>query len=136
MKATIFFLLFGMKFFTSGNQPQKVLIEKISIGKFYYLIYKEKKILHDESINAEYFVVYKPNSKNSLCSSFMSQQRNDTIFSNGFYYHNNKYLIFKEVYFSSKIESIDSMIKIFYPNKDGDLLLKEVKKFKDGVILK
>lgn len=126
-----FILLFLICSFTVNTK--RTLIEKFKSGNFSYNIYKEEKFLHEDNLNAEYFVVYRSNKKNAICGSFMSAKRNDTIFTKGSYSHTNNKLIFKEYYYHHQnTRVLDSMTKSFSPAKDGNLFLQEVIEFKNG----
>lgn len=128
-------LLFVIYSFTTNQK--KELIENFSLNNFSYNIYKEEKYLHDDNIQAEYFTVYLKNKKTALCSSFMSEKRNDTLFTKGIYLYTKKNIVFKEYYYHHQNERvIDSMIKTYYPSKNGNLILKGVVKFKNGKVIK
>ena len=130
-------LLFLFVIFCSFMINHKlILLENFMIGNHTYSIYKEEKYIHDDNMNAEFFVVYLKNKRNSLCSSFMSAKLNDTIFTRGSYKYDQKKLEFKEYYFHQNYRTLDSVIKIFYPNKNGDLILRENVEFKKAIATK
>ena len=63
----------------------------------------------------------------------MTAKRNDSTFIKGNYLIYKSKIEFDEHYYYSKNQSsIDSMKKTFYPNKSGDLILKETIEFKNG----
>jgi hypothetical protein len=63
----------------------------------------------------------------------MTAKRNDSTFIKGNYLIYKSKIEFDEHYYYSKNQSsIDSMKKTFYPNKSGDLILKETTEFKNG----
>lgn len=126
-KLIILFILYS---FTTS--PEKVLLEKFTINKFQYFIYKESKYLHDDDVNAAFFVVYGKNSKQSFCSAYMSAERNDTIFTKGIYSYTKQKLIFKQYYYFKHRNYADSLINTFVPNKKGTLLLETVTRYKNG----
>ena len=116
---------------TSFTPTYKTLLEKITVGRFSYTIYKERKYLHDDDINADFFVVYGRDKKNNLCGSFMYAMVNDTLLIKGHYLYSQKRLEFREYYFNNKSRP-DSIIKIFYPNKSGKLIMTKYIEFKNG----
>lgn len=126
----IFFLIIFFSSFTT--QSKRTLLENFKIGKFSYSIYKEEKYLHDDDMNADFFVIYGKNKKNNLCSSFMSANRDNGQVIKGRYSYNQKRLEFREYYFNTK-SGPDSMIKYFYPNRMGDLILTKYVEFKNGI---
>lgn len=83
-------------------------------------------------MDGAFFVVYRVNHKPSVCSAWMKASRNDTIFTSGSYSVPQNKLSFKEVYHLNHPEA-DSMIKTFQAAQNGDLVLKEVLQFKNGV---
>lgn len=115
----------------TGVKP--LLVEKVTLGKFSYVIYKENKHIHDDNMVAYYFVLYKAGSEKIQCSSFMIAKRNDTTFIAGNYIlEGNKIEFIERYYYNRNLFSADSIKKIFSPNKYGTLILKEVVKYKDG----
>jgi hypothetical protein len=111
----------------------KEFVKQFVIGKFSYAIYKERKFLHDDNLNADFFGVYKLRTAKRLCSSYMIAKRNDSTFIKGNYLIYNDKIEFTEwYYYRSNSLWIDSVKKIFYPKKNGDLFLKEAIQFKNG----
>ena len=137
MKKTVIAFLGLLIIYSFTDYKPKKFIEKISLTNFSYNIYSEEKFLHDDNLNAEFFVIYKDKQKKVQCSSFMSAKRNDTTFKKGSYSYGNNRIIFKEYNYNHQNERIvDSMIKVFTPNKSGNLILKEVTEFKNGKLRK
>ena len=124
----VFFLCCSYEF------QKKELVKKFTIGKFSYAIYKENKYLHDDNWNAEFFEVYRSGEAKRLCSSYLTAKRNDSTFVKGRYLLYNDKIEFVECYYYYKNNPvwIDSMKVTFYPNKNGDLILGETIKFKNG----
>ena len=127
-------LLFSVFTFLFANKRNGIFIENFSIGKHVFSIYKEEKFLHDDNLNAEFFVVYANNKKQSFCSSFLKTIRNDTVFKKGNYILERNRLIFKEFNFYQHENESDSLIKIFHPDKNGNLKLVEVLNYKNGIV--
>nr|WP_322626180.1 hypothetical protein [uncultured Flavobacterium sp.] len=125
-------LILIISLYAFTTPPEKVLLQKFSIDGFQYSIYKENKYLHDDDIDAEYYIVYKQGQKNSMCSSFMSAKEKDKVLTKGTYLVKNKELIFKEYYYDKAMSSSDSMIKLFTPDKKGILIMSKVTQFKNG----
>ncbi|HSZ35147.1 MAG TPA: hypothetical protein VK772_17660 [Puia sp.] len=119
---------------SSFNLQKKELLRKFEIGKFSYSMYKENKYLHDDNWNAEFFEVYRSGNMKRLCSSYLSAKRNDSIFVKGHYVFFDDKIEFTQCYYYNKNNPvwIDSIRVIFYPNKKGDLILKETIEFKNG----
>jgi hypothetical protein len=119
--------------YASMGYSQKVLLKKTTIEKFPYSIYKENFYSHDDNWNAEYFTVYLSGKSKRLCSAYMLAKRNDSTFIMGTYLLFKDRIEFTEHYYYIRNKfSIDSMKTIFYPNKYGNLILKEPKEFKNG----
>jgi hypothetical protein len=117
-----------------AKYQKRTFIERFSLGNFSYDIYKEEKYSHDDDIYAEYFVVYQSKQKKVVCSAFMSEKRNDTIFTKGKYSHINKKLIFMEYYYyHQNARILDSVKTTFFPSKNGKLVLLTVIEFKNGI---
>jgi len=134
MKTIILF--FSLFYFGFIYKNQNTLIEKFTIGKYNFSIYKEGKFLHDDNLNAEFFVVYAKNKKQSLCSSHLKLSRNDTVIKTGKYIHDKNKLVFKEYNFYVSVNQSDSLIKTFIPDNRGNLKLTEVLNFKNGKVKK
>ncbi len=63
----------------------------------------------------------------------MAAKRNDSTFIKGNYLIYKNRIEFDEHYYYSRNQfSNDSMKKTFYPDKNGDLILKETVEFKNG----
>jgi hypothetical protein len=130
-KINVLILLFILSCSFIQSTKKKLLVE-FTIGNFSYNMYIEEKYLHDDNLNAEYFVAYRKNLKNSLCSSFKTAIRNDTIFIKGNFLYTNEKLEFKEYYYHQNKQALDSLMKIFSPDKKGDLILRKVIEYKNG----
>jgi len=115
--------------------PGKKLLKTFIIGKYAYNIYEENYYVHDDNVDASFFVVYRVNHKPSICSAWMKASRNDTVLTTGSYTVQKNRLWFKEVYHVNHPEA-DSMVKTFEAAPNGDLVLKEVLQFKSGVVNK
>lgn len=109
---------------------QKGFLKNVNVGKYSYSIFKESKYLHDEGWNAEYFVVYQAGAKRHTCSSFLKATRNDSIFVSGDYIvYKNRIEFIEHYYYNKGTNSTDSVKNIFYPNKAGNLILKQSIRF-------
>lgn len=116
------------------NGAQRLLIEKVTLGKFSYAIYKETRNIHDDNMVANYFVLYQAGSEKMQCSSFMIAKRNDSTFIDGNYIlKGNKIEFIERYYYNRNLYSSDSIKKTFSPNNYGILILKELVKYKNGV---
>ena len=129
MKKVILLLIFLAVVFGFDLQNRKQLLSTAFIGKYSYSIYKETKYIHDENRDMDFFVVYGKDNKNQ-CSAFMSDKKKDTALVYGKYSFTKKYLEFREYYFNSSYH--DSVIKRFYPNKIGNLILLRYITYKNG----
>lgn len=117
----------------SFNFQNEKPLKKFTIGKFSYYINKKSNYSQDDNWNAVFFTVYKYGKHQRLCSAYMVAKRNDSTFIKGNYLIFNDKLEFNELYFHRKNAlSIDSIKKIFYPKKNGDLYLKKTIEFKNG----
>ncbi len=112
---------------------KKVFLETFSIGKISYSIYTKKAYNHDDDVNAVYFVVYEKGYKASYCSSYKTAEHNGKVITTGSYHYTKKYLEFKEYFFYQNILHADSTLRRFYPNKRGELYLRDYIKYKNGV---
>jgi hypothetical protein len=131
MKILMFFSVFLLC--SLNSQLKKVHVKDFAIGKFYYSIYEESHFSHDDNWNAAFFVVRRLGKNSDLCSSYITAKRNDSTFIKGMYSLFNNRIEFTECYYFIKnTVSIDSMKTIFYPNKYGDLILRETIQFKNG----
>lgn len=104
--------------------------KEFKIGAYSYVITLKKGYNHDDDVTATYFVVnFKGNKNNQISAYKMAEHKgkNTTI---GSYRITEKLIEFKEVFFD---QSIDSMIKRYYPNKKGILILTEYTDYKKGV---
>lgn len=89
--------------------------------------------MHDDNWNAEFFLVYRAGRGKKICSAYMSANRNDSTFIRGNCLIYKDRIEFTECYYNIKNTiSIDSIKKIFYPNKCGDLRIKEFIEYKNG----
>ena len=104
-------------------------LSTVTIGKYSYRICKKTVFVHDEYRYIDFFAVYGKNDQ-QLCSAFMSDKINDSIIVKGQFSFTQKYLEFREYYSSP---SRDSVIKRFYPNKTGKLILLSLIEYKNGV---
>jgi hypothetical protein len=122
---------------TSFILPDKtVLLEDFTMGKFSYSMYTKKMYIHDDEVNAVFFVVYQKGYKVSCCSSVKTAEHKGKIVTKGNYHYTSKYLEFKEYYFTNSCHA-DSMMKRMYPNKRGELSdLREYTEYKNGVASK
>lgn len=132
MKTLVIFLV-SLLYYPSASQ-KGVLINKFTLGKFTYSIYKEQSYSHDDDWNSNFFVVYKLGKQKHLCSAYIDAVRNDSTFIKGRYSLYNDRIEFTECYYYYKNNpvSIDSIKNTFYPNKNGDLVLKKSVEFKNG----
>ncbi|WP_442591886.1 hypothetical protein ACSBL2_11720 [Pedobacter sp. AW31-3R] len=129
----VFIVSLALLLFSTHHRSNKSLIERIKIGKFSFLIYKEGFYSHDDDWHAEYFVVRKPGQLKELCSSYMTAKRNDSTFIEGRYRVFNGKLEFTECYyFSRNTVSLDSLKLTFIPTKNGTLRLAQTVEFKGG----
>jgi len=120
---------------SSFCMPGKKLLKTFMIGRYAYNIYEENYYVHDDNVDGAFYVVYRANHKPSICSAWMKASRNDTVFTTGSYLVQNNKLLFKEVYHLNHAAA-DSMLKTFQAATNGDLVLKEVLQFKNGVVNK
>jgi len=133
MKIASIFITSILLYFYPAHNP-KLFLTTFKIGKFSYLIYKEKSFSHDDNWNAEFFVVYKPGRAKELCSAYISAVRNDSTFVKGNYLlYNNRIEFTESFYYKNDPVWIDSIKNIFYSNKYGNLILKKSIEFKNGV---
>ena len=130
MKKVILLLIFLAVVFGFDLQNRKQLLSTVFIGKHSYSIYKQTQYVHDENRDIDFFVVYGKNNKNQ-CGALMLDKNNDTTLVYGKYSFNKKYLEFREYYFNSPYS--DSLIKRFYPNKVGNLILLRYITYKNGI---
>jgi len=100
------------------------------IGEYSYVMTIKKGKNHDDGLDAVYFVVTRKGNKNNEISSHKASQRNGQNAIVGSYRINKKFIEFKEVYSQ---QSIDSMMKRYYPNKKGNLILTEYTEYKNGI---
>ncbi|MDT3403160.1 hypothetical protein [Mucilaginibacter terrae] len=117
------------------NWPQQKLLKSFTLGKFSYNLYEENYYVHDNNVDGAFFVVYRTGQKGSLCSAWMKATRNDSVLTRGTYIIGSNRVEFKEVYFH-KHEAIDSLVKTFSPDAEGDLQLRELKEYRKGVVSK
>jgi hypothetical protein len=129
--ASIIIIFFLLTSFIISDE--RVFLENFTVGKFSYSIYTEKMYLHDDDVNADFFVVYQKGHKKRDCSSFKTAEHKGKIITKGNYHYTYKYLEFKEYYFNSDSLHADSMMKRMYPNKKGELYLREFTEYKNGV---
>jgi hypothetical protein len=115
------------------QQKQKQFPTNFVIGKHTYIMTIEKRHNHDDNIDATFFVVRnKKNKQNQISSNKIAEQK-DSIIIRGSYIITTKFIEFKEVYFNN---SNDSMMKRYYPNRYGNLILTEYTYYKQGVVTK
>lgn len=112
---------------------KKVFLEDFSIGKFSYSMYTKKMYLHDDDVNAVFFVVYQKGYKASYCSALKTAEHKGKIITTGSYHYTTKYLEFKEYHFDRDTLEADSTIKKIYPNKRGELYVRDYIEYKNGV---
>ncbi len=110
---------------------KRVFLEKFLIGKFSYKMFKEEKFLHDDKMQAEYFCLYSEENK-LLCSSYRLGKRNDSVFIKGKYFIKKRGIDFHEYYFYHNNSMPDSVIKMVYQNKTGNLILLKILEYKNG----
>jgi hypothetical protein len=111
---------------------QQSLLSKITIGKYSYLMYKRSAYLHENRWNAEYFVVYKKGSQKRLCSAFWKATRNDSVFVSGDYrVFIDRIEFIEHYYYNKEPNETDSVKNTFYPDKAGNLVLKQSILFKN-----
>ncbi|PTQ92464.1 hypothetical protein C8P68_11264 [Mucilaginibacter yixingensis] len=110
---------------------QESFLAKITIGKYSYSICKKNAYLHDDRLNAEYFVVYKARTQKRLCSAFLKAIRSDSVFVSGDYkVYRDRIEFIEHYYYNKESNSTDSIKNVFYPNKAGNLILKQSITFK------
>lgn len=118
------------------DQKEKT-IKEFSLYNFKYIISENDKYLHDDDVEAKFFLVRLKNRKQILCSSFKSAKRGDTLFTKGTYFVNKNSLVFKEYNYNHQNERVlDSVIKTFVPRKNGTLILLETINYKNGIAKK
>ena len=129
MEKTIQISIFLTVVFGFNFQPGKQLLSTIQVGAYSYKIYKHRVFVHDEHRSMDFFAVYGNNDRQQ-CSASMLDTVNGTIKVKGQFSFNKKYLEFRE-YYTTTI--YDSVIKRFYPNKSGNLILLRFITYKNGV---
>lgn len=132
MKRVLF--LFCIYFIACSFAPTRnFFIQKIRVGKFHYSIYKEAG--YDSGLNTEYFVVYNEYKK-QMVSGYLWVKHNDTAYVEGSYSFTPKKFVEKECYHYPRSygKFADSSISIFYPNRQGNLVLKKHKDFYKGKV--
>jgi heptaprenylglyceryl phosphate synthase len=104
--------------------------KNFQIGEYSYVMTIKKGYNHDDDVTAVYFVVNKKGNKNNQIGSHKVAEHNGQNIIIGSYRLNKRFIEFREVYSEG---SSDSMIKRFYPNNKGNLILTEYIEYKDGI---
>src|SRR5438270_9762310 len=103
--------------------------KEFRIGSYTYMMSLQKGYNHDDDVHATYFVVQKKGGKKHQISSCQTAEHDGNKTIQGGYRITKRFIEFKEIYSNN---SIDSMLKRYYPNKSGNLILTEYTDFKDG----
>ena len=117
-----------------GARQKESPVKEFHLGKYHYKISVTANYSHDDNWNNEFYVIYRLGKAKEVCSAYKSAKRNDSTFIDGRYLlYNNRIVFIKHDYFyKSNPVAIDSSRITFYPQKNGDLILKEVIDFKNG----
>jgi hypothetical protein len=129
MKKAIPILFFLTALLGFTIQHKKQLLSTIAIGKYSYKVFKQTTFVHEKHRSMDFYTVYGKNNQKQ-CSAVMLDMVNDSIIAKGQFSYNAKYLEFRE-YFTNSFR--DSVIKRFYPNKAGKLILLRFIEYKNGI---
>ena len=111
-------------------QQDKTFIEKFTIGEYSYTVYSKPSYIHDDDVHAEFFVI---NKNGKQISAFKTAKQKGELITKGSYRHTNTFIEFREYYHGTNASKADSIMKRYYPNKKGDLVLTEYTNYKHGV---
>lgn len=120
MKLKIF-LVAAFYMLSSFVDDKGEFIENVSISKFRYQVFKKHKFQHETNMNTDFFVLYGVANKGT-CSSLMLATKNDSVMIKGSYTVYENRIEFKE-YYSRGFSGLDSLLKVFYTNSAGELIL-------------